>query len=83
MDLSTRLANLESERKSLRGTFDIMKGDLKGLNGRFENFEVRPSLFPSAPFSCRFRPFLGLQTLRISPLGSTSCPLPDSAPALL
>lgn len=41
MDLSTRLANLESDRKSLRGTFDNMKGDLKGLNGKFESFEVR------------------------------------------
>lgn len=41
MDLSTRLANLESDRKSLRGTFDNIKGDLKGLNHKFEGIEVR------------------------------------------
>lgn len=44
MDLSTRLANLESDRKSLRGTFDNIKGDLKGLNHKFEGIEVRLSL---------------------------------------
>lgn len=40
MDLSTRLANLESERRQLRTTFEGLKEELIGHNIRFETFQV-------------------------------------------
>lgn len=40
-DLSTRLANLESDRRQLRSTFEGLRGDMQGFNKRFHSYEVR------------------------------------------
>lgn len=39
-DLSTRLANLESDRRQLRLTFKGLRSELKGFNSRFTKYAV-------------------------------------------
>ncbi|KAL7409718.1 hypothetical protein BDY24DRAFT_402237 [Mrakia frigida] len=71
-DLQARLANLESDRRQLRSTFEGLKGELQGFNSRFNSYETsQSSLLTDVLFSSR----------RISSLpASPPPPAPPSSP---